>query len=387
MRPYLRVANVFEDRIDLRDVKQMNFDPTEFEQYRLHEGDVLLNEGQTPELLGRPAIYRGLPQDVCFTNSLIRFQANRDVDPRWALIVFRHHMHSGRFARESRITTNIAHLSIGRLRGVEFPVPPIEEQRRIVDILEDQLSRLDAAAAGLITARRRLIAYQRAALNRLTEDVATCHIALGDALAAVEAGRSFGGAARPSFDDEWGIVKVSAMTWGEFRPAENKLVSDPSQVNLRYQIHAGDLLMSRANTSEYVGAPVLVRNEPARLLLSDKSLRLVPRDGVSPEYLWRVLSAPRARAQISDLASGNQDSMRNISQTTLKTIVIPWTDRQHDVIGAANELDDQRVRMSIVIDRTETRAAALRRGLLRAAFSGLLTGRASDLDRAEESLA
>ena len=44
MRPYLRVANVYEDRIDLSDVLQMNFTPQEFEQYQLRYGDILLNE-------------------------------------------------------------------------------------------------------------------------------------------------------------------------------------------------------------------------------------------------------------------------------------------------------------------------------------------------------
>ncbi len=120
MHPYLRVANVFEDRIDTTDVMQMTFSDEEFERYRLRPGDVLLNEGQSPRLLGRPAIYRGQPPDVAFTNSLIRFRAGPSVAPEWALAVFRHYMRSRRFMRESRITTNIAHLSAKRFSAVEF---------------------------------------------------------------------------------------------------------------------------------------------------------------------------------------------------------------------------------------------------------------------------
>ena len=56
MRPYLRVANVFEDRIDTSDVMQMHFSDEEFERYRLAPGDILLNEGQSPEFLdARPS--------------------------------------------------------------------------------------------------------------------------------------------------------------------------------------------------------------------------------------------------------------------------------------------------------------------------------------------
>ena len=140
MRPYLRVANVFEDRIDLSDVKEMDFPREDYEKYMLGSGDLLLNEGQSPEFLGRPAIYRGELPGACFTNTLIRFRAFEGVSVEFALIVSRHNMHAGRFVNEGTITTNIAHLSLGRLANVELPLPPREEQSRIVDDVERQLS-------------------------------------------------------------------------------------------------------------------------------------------------------------------------------------------------------------------------------------------------------
>jgi type I restriction enzyme S subunit len=89
MRPYLRVANVFEDRIDTTDVMSMHFDDDEFSFYALQPGDILLNEGQSPDLLGRPAMYRGDPPGLAFTKSLLRFRAGPSVLPAWALLVFR----------------------------------------------------------------------------------------------------------------------------------------------------------------------------------------------------------------------------------------------------------------------------------------------------------
>lgn len=143
MRPYLRVANVFEDRIVESDLMEMDFPPDVFERYLLREGDILLNEGQSPEYLGRPAMYRGCPPDVAFTNSLLRFRARSDVLPEWALLVFRRHMHAGRFIQELRITTNIAHLSASRLKKIEFPIPPVEEQRRIAEKVKDDLDSIE----------------------------------------------------------------------------------------------------------------------------------------------------------------------------------------------------------------------------------------------------
>jgi restriction endonuclease S subunit len=158
MRPYLRVANVFEDRIDLSDVKEMNFTPAEYEIYKLEYGDILLNEGQSPEFLGRPAMYKGELPGGCFQNTLIRFQAFDFADRHFALFVFRHYMHAGRFTQESQITTNMAHLSAGRFGGIEFPLPPLDEQQRIVAEVERRLSVIgeveSAVKVGIVRAGR-----------------------------------------------------------------------------------------------------------------------------------------------------------------------------------------------------------------------------------------
>ncbi|WFB08193.1 restriction endonuclease subunit S [Streptomyces sp. LX-29] len=165
MHPYLRVANVFEDRIDTTDVMEMDFTGV-FERYKLEPGDVLLNEGQSPHLVGRPALYRGQPANVAFTNSLLRFRARPDVLPEWALMVFRRHLHARRFMREVRITTNIAHLSSKRLKAVEFPIPPLEEQKRLVQRCEELLTDADALERGLEQGLCRAQSLRKALLSR-----------------------------------------------------------------------------------------------------------------------------------------------------------------------------------------------------------------------------
>ncbi len=132
MHPYLRVANVFEDRIDTGDVMAMNFSPEEFKRFRLESGDVLLNEGQSLDLVGRPAIYRGEVPGACFQNTLVRFRATARVLPEFALLVFRAYLQTGRFSRIASWTTNIAHLGAGRLAAMPFPLPPPAEQEEIV---------------------------------------------------------------------------------------------------------------------------------------------------------------------------------------------------------------------------------------------------------------
>lgn len=164
MRPYLRVANVFEDRIDTTDVLCMNFTRDEALKYELRSGDVLLNEGQSPELVGRPAIYRAEIPGACFQNTLIRFRARKDLDPDFALLVFRHYLHSGVFRSVARWSTNIAHLGLRRFRALPFPVPPLEEQRwiaeearRRLDATTDQTSAVSHSLAKLPEMERELL--------------------------------------------------------------------------------------------------------------------------------------------------------------------------------------------------------------------------------------
>lgn len=146
MRPYLRVANVFEDRIDTTDVMSMNFAPDEFASYRLEPGDILLNEGQSAELVGRPAMFRGELENCCFTNTLVRYRAGPLVNRDFALLVFRWWLRTGAFQRIAKITTNIAHLGAGRFGEMLMPIPPLEEQAEIVRRAGDLLGEVNDGA-------------------------------------------------------------------------------------------------------------------------------------------------------------------------------------------------------------------------------------------------
>jgi type I restriction enzyme, S subunit len=109
-------------------------------------------------------MYYGKPDEFAFTNSLLRFRARPDVLPEWALLVFRRHMHAGRFIKEVRITTNIAHLSAARFKSVEFPTPPLDEQKLIVAQTNESLSDIARMSTALDTAARRADKLRRSLL-------------------------------------------------------------------------------------------------------------------------------------------------------------------------------------------------------------------------------
>ncbi len=134
-RPYLRVANVMDGYIDTSDVNQMPFTDSEFAQFKLRPGDILLNEGQSLELVGRPAVYEGVPAECCFQNTLVRFRARDGTDSKFALQLFKHLLITGRFAGIAVQTTSIAHLGVSRFAELKAAFPPLSEQRKIAAIL------------------------------------------------------------------------------------------------------------------------------------------------------------------------------------------------------------------------------------------------------------
>ena len=149
---YLRVANVFDDYIDTSDVLEMDFDPADRRRYELQPGDILLNEGQSLELLGRCAMYRGeLAGTVCFQNTLIRYRATKTT-PQFALAWMRHLFYSGVFSGLGSKTTSIAHLGLKKFAGLPFPLPDRNWEAAFVD-------RFEAIRESRVSAERRLAAF------------------------------------------------------------------------------------------------------------------------------------------------------------------------------------------------------------------------------------
>ena len=129
--PYLRVANVYDGLIDYSDVLGMDFTAAEREIYGLMPGDVLLNEGQSLELVGRSAIYEGEPGAYCFQNTLVRFRCNETTIPAYCQAVFKYWLDTGRFTKVARQTTLIAHLVAPPVRRDD--VPPSKQNHTKVD--------------------------------------------------------------------------------------------------------------------------------------------------------------------------------------------------------------------------------------------------------------
>jgi type I restriction enzyme S subunit len=247
------------------------------------------------------------------------------------------------------------------LGEVPIALPPAAEQCRIVAKLDTLFARLAGARAEL---ERVPILVRRTKEQVLTvcfTEAGPSKSDLGTLLLRIESGKNMRCEERPPRDGELGVVKVSAVTWGHFDSQESKTLPSDYNPPEKARIRAGDLLISRANTLELVGAVVLVDSEPRGLFLSDKILRLVVEEDMKKWVLW-FLRSSFGRGQIESLATGNQLSMRNISQDALRRIRIPnpsaeirsrLIEKVEAAFVRADRLEAEAARARALLDRLE----------------------------------
>jgi len=165
---YIRAANLTEHGLDLSDVLDMEFSPSELVTYRLVPGDVLLSEASgSPDQVGKPVVWNGELHDCCFQNTVIRLQPVQ-LESRFLLVVFQHFYVNKLFAKIAA-GVGINHLSAGKFSNIVIAIPPMEEQRQITNLVADTLTQSDAAAIAVDHGLRRATRLRQSILKRAFE--------------------------------------------------------------------------------------------------------------------------------------------------------------------------------------------------------------------------
>lgn len=245
------------------------------------------------------------------------------------------------------------------LESIEVPLPPLHTQQAIVDHwrnaqcqVADARKRAEAhelavmsefmAALGLETGgvgiTRRAFALNWSGIDRWslefirqkTGDLDPASgrypvTTLGESIADLTNGWSPKCFDRPAQGDEWGVLKLGAVSFGQFNPSENKALPPSLKPRPEYEIRPGDVLISRANITRLVGACAHVAATPPRLMLCDKIFRVVLKDHspILPEYIAEVMKIPHLRRQIESSVTGSSPTMKNITKPALLALRIP----------------------------------------------------------------
>ncbi len=228
--------------------------------------------------------------------------------------------------------------------GALVPVPPLERQAAIADHLDRETARLDA----LIAAKERLLGLlaekRQALVTRAVTRGLDPNAPLRDSgiawlgpipahwkaqrlkfhLRSMEQGWSPQCENLAAEDGEWGVMKAGCVNGWRFDPTENKRLPDTETPLTECEIRPGDVLMSRANTTELLGSAALISEVRPRLLICDKLYRLKVDDSeLRKDFLVAFLRSRPGRYAFEREATGASNSMQNIGQDTVRNLSIP----------------------------------------------------------------
>lgn len=138
--PVLRMGNIQNGRIDATDLKYLPANHSDFPAKLLAPGDLLFNRTNSPDLVGKTAVYEGTPRVAAFASYLIRLRLIEVVSPAWVALYI--NSLEGRSYMASVRTQQVGQANVNgtKLASMPIPIPPRAEQEQLLD----QISRVDS---------------------------------------------------------------------------------------------------------------------------------------------------------------------------------------------------------------------------------------------------
>ena len=369
-RPYLRTKNVFDGRIDISDVLTMPMTDAMFAHFMLLRSDVLLNEGQSLDLVGRCAIYQDeYPRACAIQNQLLRFRAKAGVSALFASHLFRYSQETGVFARIALQTTSIAHLGSSRFARLQLPWPKSGvEQRAIAEALSD--------VDKLLRSLEKLIAKKRAIKQAAMQQLLTGKTRL------------------PGFSGEWETQRLGQLgAFSKGRGITREDISDSGLPCVRYgelytryedyvfnlatriplavtstalPIKTGDLLFAGSGeTAEEIGhCAAYVGAEQA---YAGGDIVVLTPAGQNSIYLGYLMNYRTVAMQKARMGQG--DAVVHISASNLAQVQIslPSVEEQTAIATVLSDMDAE----ITTLERRRDKTRAIKQGMMQR----LLTGR------------
>lgn len=235
-------------------------------------------------------------------------------------------------------------INASEIGDIPVPIPPLTAQRAIADYLDRETERADALLAEKGRLLGLLVEKRRAIITRAVTRGLNPHAPLRDSglpwlglipehwevkrlkhvTTKMEQGWSPQCDSFPASEGEWGVLKAGCVNGPVLDENENKRLPDSETPIPELEIKSGDILMSRANTTELLGSCVYIEEVSPQLILCDKLYRFHPEAGkITGSFLVHFLRAHPGRFVMEREASGASNSMQNIGQETVKNLFIP----------------------------------------------------------------
>lgn len=373
--PYLRNINLRWETIDLADVKKMDVFPDEIDKFTLRSGDVLVCEGGEP---GRAAVWKS-DEPMAFQNAIHRVRPKEGISSEFLSFQFEWLTKNGHLDKFFTGVT-IKHFAQTRLRKAIFVVPPLAEQVKIIEFLEEQLSRLDAALASVRTVREKAAKFCRSLLHAAFTGALTGHDSLLGTPPAVwvkteinEVAHINYGYTESATHDSIGpkFLRITDIQDGRVSWSEVPYCTISEKDEEKHRLASGDIVFAR--TGATTGKSFLVVNPPNAVCAS-YLIRLRPMgDKVLSEFLSAYFQSDTYWNQIRAGTTGTAQGGFNASKLAKLIMVLPSLVEQEKIVEILEEQLSRLDASLAVADAVEKRASALRRSLLHAAFTGQIT--------------
>lgn len=254
-----------------------------------------------------------------------------------------------------------------------IPVPPLEEQQRIVARIEELFSELDAAVATLERTKEQLAVYRQAVLKEAFEGLSnTTNVVLGDLI--LEKPRNGYSPKGVEYETPFRNLTLTSTTGGVFKEGYFKYVDLDIDNKSHLWVKHNDILIQRANTLEYVGTAVVYPGEDNRYVYPDLMMKCHLKEGINPYFIVHQLQSYKTRLYYQKNATGTAGSMPKINQKTVMQTPLIITDISTQV-KIVSEIES-RLSVCDKIEETVTtalhEAEAMRQSILKQAFAGEL---------------
>jgi type I restriction enzyme S subunit len=170
-------------------------------------------------------------------------------------------------------------------------------------------------------------------------------VRLGDVITDLQNGWSPKCYDRPAEENEWGVLKLGAVSFGNYNEEENKALPPSFTPLPALEVKEGDVLFIRGNVLRLVGACSYVANTRPHLMMPDLIFRAVfgRQSEIDPRFLAEVMRTPHLRQQIEAVATGSSPTMKKISKPGLLALRLPLPplDIQKRLVAKITKARDQ----------------------------------------------
>jgi len=304
------------------------------------------------------------------------YRLGPDLHPRYVHHLLRSQPYRDQYKLYTRADTTFdRRVSKVDFHAMPILVPPLAEQRRIADFLDTETARIDHLVTLQQKVRFSVEARTTAQLNltidKLREEYGT--LPFRRMIWSIEQGSSPQCHNFPADAENWGVLKVSAVKNGAFWEDENKQLPDGIPPDLRYEIKHGDLLITRANTPQLVGAAAVASAPRGKLMLCDKIFRVATTGDLLPDYLVLVSLGARIRDMCAEASHGTSQSMANLKTEEIKRWPIPAAPVpvQEETVRELTAAREHAASLNAAIDNQLRLLAERRQAVITAAVTGV----------------